>query len=577
MNGNHIAEYRNIDPDTKSPVLLYGDKAHEIYWLGIPEHTAFRSNIYLIRSGDEALIVDPGHQAYFEKTLERVSQIMDPAQVSGLIVCHQDPDVAASITQWINRNPLTKIITSPRTNVLLPYYGARDYHWHNVVDDSSYSFKSGKQIHFIEAPFLHFAGAFASYDESSGFLLSGDIWAAIQLEWRLIVNDFEDHEPVLDLFHLDYMASNLACRGFVEKLANYRLNAILPQHGSIIDSANIQNALRYLDSLVCGTDIIYPHLTDTMPDDSETRILELEQQIKIYKESSQQSDLVRKRYQDALSTLKQKDLELKQSKRLIERDLEMLKKMQQELVEKEKMAALGALVAGVAHEVNTPIGVAVTSITTCDKEIGNLKKLYEADDLSQADMEAFFETAVESMNITRNSLEQASRLISSFKKISVDQNIDDRRQIDVFEYIQDIVRTFRNQLKKTNIEVDLDCPQAMIIKTYPGSLSQIFNNLMSNVISHAYEADEQGTIAIKLYRDEKYLHILFADKGKGMDDKLKVKIFQPFVTTARNKGGSGLGLNIVYNLVKQRFNGDIHVESEPGKGSRFHISLALEV
>jgi signal transduction histidine kinase len=100
---------------------------------------------------------------------------------------------------------------------------------------------------------------------------------------------------------------------------------------------------------------------------------------------------------------------------------------------------------------------------------------------------------------------------------------------------------------------------------------------MSNVISHAYEADEQGTIAIKLYRDEKYLHILFADKGKGMDDKLKVKIFQPFVTTARNKGGSGLGLNIVYNLVKQRFNGDIHVESEPGKGSRFHISLALEV
>lgn len=575
MKGNHIAEFWGVDPDTKNPVLLYGDEVHEIYWLGIPEHTAFRSNIYLIKSGEQALIVDPGHQAYFDKTLDRVKQIMDPGQVSALIICHQDPDVAASITQWLQRNPAIKIVTSPRTNVLLPYYGARKYHWHNVVDDSSFTFDSGKKIHFIEAPFLHFSGAFTSYDETSGFLLSGDIWAAIQLEWQLIVDDFEQHKSVLDLFHLDYMASNIACRGYVEKLKNYKINAILPQHGSIIDSADVQNALHYLDSLVCGTDIIYPHLTSGIPVDAEARVVELEQKIQLLKETSRQSDLVRKRYQDSLSTLKQKDLELKQSKRMIEKDLEMLKKMQQELVEKEKMAALGALVAGVAHEVNTPIGVAVTSITTCDQEIRNAKKLYEAQDLSESDMETFLQTAAESMQIARTSLEQAAKLISSFKKISVDQNIDDQRKIDVNEYFQDIIRTFHNQLKKTDIEVDLECPHGLIVETYPGSLAQILNNLLSNVITHAYEANEPGSIRIKVHREGGYLHILFADQGKGMDATLKEKIFQPFITTARNMGGSGLGLNIVYNLVTQRFGGDIRVESELGKGSRFFITLAV--
>ncbi|PVV18697.1 MAG: hypothetical protein B6D74_16010 [gamma proteobacterium symbiont of Ctena orbiculata] len=576
MKGNHIAEYRYVDPDTKNPVLLYSDEVHEIYWLGIPEHTAFRSNIYLIKSGEEALIVDPGHQAYFEKTRSRVKQIMDPARVSGLIICHQDPDVAASITQWLQLNPAMQIITSPRTNVLLPYYGASDYRWHNVVDDSSFIFKSGRRIKFIEAPFLHFAGAFTSFDESSGFLLSGDIWAAIQLEWRLIVDDFEQHASVLDLFHLDYMGSNIACRGYVEKLQDYRIDAILPQHGSIIDSANVESALLYLDSLICGTDIIYPHLTNGMPDESESRIMELKQQVKLLKESSQQSDLVRKRYQDSLATLKQKDLELKQKKRRIEKDLEMLKKMQQELVEKEKMAALGTLVAGVAHEVNTPIGVAITSISSCGEALRSIKKRYEAEELSESDMEMFLETAADSMRLTRSSLEQAAKLVSSFKKISVDQNIDDTREIDINEYLLDIIRTFYNQLKKTKIDVDLECPQGLIVRTYPGSLSQILNNLLSNVICHAYEPDENGTVKIKLHKEGGFLHMVFTDLGRGMDATFKELIFQPFTTTARSKGGSGLGLNIVYNLVTQRFGGEISVESEPGKGSRFYLKLAVE-
>ena len=261
MTGNQIANYIKSTPDTEKAVLLYGNDEHEIYWLGIPEHTAFRSNIYLIKSGSQALIVDPGHQAYFERVRHRVAQIMDPAQVCGLIICHQDPDVAASMTDWLRFNPKLQILTSPRTQVLLPYYGTGSYTWHDIVEEPFFTFSNDKRIRFVEAPFLHFAGAFTSYDETSGFLMSGDVWAAIQLEWQLVTNDFEEHRSVLDLFHLDYMASNIACRGFVESLRPLQINAILPQHGSIIDSSDIPAALAYLESLTCGTDIIYPHIT----------------------------------------------------------------------------------------------------------------------------------------------------------------------------------------------------------------------------------------------------------------------------------------------------------------------------
>ncbi|ODJ88288.1 sensor protein ZraS [Candidatus Thiodiazotropha endolucinida] len=309
---------------------------------------------------------------------------------------------------------------------------------------------------------------------------------------------------------------------------------------------------------------------------TDNRIEALEQQLKLFKESSRQSDLVRKRYQDALSILKQKDLELKQSKQLIEKDLDMLKAMQQQLVEKEKLAALGSLVAGVAHEVNTPIGVAMTSISACSEEIRQLKKSYQAEELTESEMDAFFETVDESMRLAKTGLDQAARLISSFKMISVDQNIDDIRLIDVCDYLRDIIRTFQNQLKKTKIQVELDCPQHMMVKTYLGSLSQIMNNLLSNVINHAYEPEQSGIVHIQIEQKENRLNLLFEDYGKGMDESLKESVFQPFITTARNRGGSGLGLNIVYNLVVQRFSGEIEVQSKPGEGSRFIISLVVE-
>ena len=214
----------------------------------------------MICDGDEYIIVDPGNRAYFNKVKDNVSKITDPKNVKGLILCHQDPDVCASIVDWLDINPDITIISSARTNVLLPHYGKKDYAFHDTAEESTYNFKSGRTLEFIEAPFLHFAGAFTTFDTTENVLFSGDIWAALDIDWELIVQDFDMHETYMDLFHIDYMASNIAARGFVRRLNGKTIEAILPQHGSLINSDNVQNALTYLEELQCGTDIIYSDL-----------------------------------------------------------------------------------------------------------------------------------------------------------------------------------------------------------------------------------------------------------------------------------------------------------------------------
>jgi len=203
------------------------------------------------------LLVDPGSRSFFGQVKQRVSQVVDPARVSGLIVCHQDPDVAASMVDWLDVSPDATVFTTPRTQVLLPHYGRSDYKYRNVSENPVHIFRSGRRLRFIEAPFLHFPGAFTTYDETSLCLFSGDIWAALERNWTLVVEDFERHASFMDLFHLDYMASNVAARGFVRRLDGIPIQAILPQHGSIIPPNHVSAALAYLSKLRCGMDIIY--------------------------------------------------------------------------------------------------------------------------------------------------------------------------------------------------------------------------------------------------------------------------------------------------------------------------------
>ncbi|HKI62658.1 MAG TPA: MBL fold metallo-hydrolase [Mariprofundaceae bacterium] len=257
MNRKAFDQY-DIASAMHQPTLLYEADGHAVYWLGNNEPSAFRTNVYLIRDGDVCLLVDPGNRSSFDQIKDRVAQILPPESVTGMVVCHQDPDVAASLPDWLEINPAMQVFTTPRTQVLLPYYGRSDYAYMDVEENSSLTLPSGAVLYFISAPFLHFPGAFSTFDVKAGFLFSGDVFASLGAGEKLWSEDFDLLTDNMNLFHLEYMASNVAARGFVNRLDGLDIKSILPQHGNLIGSKDVQTALRWLANLKCGTDLIYP-------------------------------------------------------------------------------------------------------------------------------------------------------------------------------------------------------------------------------------------------------------------------------------------------------------------------------
>jgi len=246
--------------NASEPTILFQQGEHTVYWLGISDQTAFRCNVYLIRDGDEAIIFDPGSRSFFEQIKSRVAQIMPPENMTSMVLCHQDPDVAASMVDWLELVPNCKVMTSPRSHVLLPHFGKKDYDFYDVEVYPEYSLPSGSKLTFITAPHLHSPAALTTLDACSRYLFSGDIWAALSPEWQLTIAYFDAHELSMDLFHVDYMASNIAANGFINKIEALDIDALLPQHGSIIGPDEVAKAYEYLRDLRCGTDLAYPDL-----------------------------------------------------------------------------------------------------------------------------------------------------------------------------------------------------------------------------------------------------------------------------------------------------------------------------
>ncbi len=178
-----------------------------------------------------------------------------------MILCHPDPDVAASMVDWLDFNPSIMVYAMLSTNALLSFYGTSGYRFVDVFLNSRLKLPCGAELRFIDAPFLHFPGAKTTYNTESGFLFSGDIWAAAGSDRNLVIDNFQQHSIKMDMFHIDCMSSNIATRGFVRRLEPYDIAAILPQHGSIIGQNFVRDALDYLQELECGTDVIYPDLT----------------------------------------------------------------------------------------------------------------------------------------------------------------------------------------------------------------------------------------------------------------------------------------------------------------------------
>jgi PAS domain S-box-containing protein len=255
----------------------------------------------------------------------------------------------------------------------------------------------------------------------------------------------------------------------------------------------------------------------------------------------------------------------------LEHMIEDLGNTHKQLVESEKLASLGSLVAGVAHEINTPLGISVTSSTVMHEEVNQLQGKFENDTLKRSELEAFFKQANQACQILQTNLNRASDLIRSFKQVAVDQTVDDLRNINLKKYIDEILISIGPSFKYSKVTVEADCDEDIDIETHPGALSQIISNLALNSMTHAYDESSEGVIRIKSYQDNESIVIEYSDDGKGISEENLKNIFTPFFTTRRGSGGSGLGLSIVYNLVTGTLRGNITAESVEGKGTDFRI------
>lgn len=258
----------------------------------------------------------------------------------------------------------------------------------------------------------------------------------------------------------------------------------------------------------------------------------------------------------------------------VEQRTRELKEARDTLVETEKMASLGNLVAGVAHEINTPVGIGVTAITHLAERLETLNEAYKNGALTQEDLESFLDSSKEATQIVEQNLSRASELIRSFKMVAVDRNMEEMRSIDLRPYIDDVLLSLKPQLKQKKHKIHFECADDLQIVTYPGGVGQIITNLVTNAVTHAFEDTKGGEMWLRVVDDSHgRIRLVFRDNGKGINPDFKERIFDPFVTSNRAGGGTGLGLHIVHNLVTQTLQGTIQVHSEEGKGTTFEICI----
>jgi signal transduction histidine kinase len=260
----------------------------------------------------------------------------------------------------------------------------------------------------------------------------------------------------------------------------------------------------------------------------------------------------------------------------IETTLSQLQQAQERLVQSEKMAALGQLVAGVAHEINTPIGIALTAASHLEEKTRGLIRQFEGGSMKRSDLQAYTGAALESAQLVTANINRAAQLIQSFKQVAVDQTSEQRRGFELRGYLSEVLTSLHPEIKKRRHRVDIVCPDGIMVNSYPGALSQIITNLVMNALLHAFAPDQVGHVEIKAKTRGELIKLRVTDDGSGIPAEIKPKIFDPFFTTKRGEGGTGLGLNIIFNLIEKTLKGRIRCDSEVGRGTSFTVSFPVE-
>ncbi|MCK7459084.1 ATP-binding protein [Idiomarina aminovorans] len=268
---------------------------------------------------------------------------------------------------------------------------------------------------------------------------------------------------------------------------------------------------------------------------------------------------------------------LKESNSELLKTLEQLHQYQGQLVESEKMASLGDMVAGIAHEVNTPIGLSVTASTLLQDKLTIMQEKFDDKRISTSEFERFLSDCDESLQIIYRNLSRAADLVTSFKQVAVDQSSEIDRDVHIPSFMNDVLISVKpRRLDTEKFPIEISCPENLTVRAKAGPLNQVLINLIGNSMVHAFDHYDQGLIKISFTMvSDNELEMIYSDNGKGVPSDIGRKIFDPFVTTKRGSGGSGLGLHLVYNLVTQVLGGNIHFFSEEKDGVEFIVRFPV--
>ena len=276
-------------------------------------------------------------------------------------------------------------------------------------------------------------------------------------------------------------------------------------------------------------------------------------------------------------------LQLEEHRKLLEKivvdeknEIDYLKLTQKQLVESEKMASIGGLVAGVANQIKTPLGSSLTEISHILLITENMIEQNKRNNNNDVEGNEYLETIQKLASSILNNLNKTDELIINFKRVAVDQSSDRKRKVKIRSYMEGLILSVDNIRKETNIDISLHCSEKLEVFTYPGGLYQILTNLIMNSFQHAFDKEVIGNIDITIEQNGNSLNLLYKDDGKGIKTEILNQIFEPFFTTDKKSGRIGLGLNIVYSTVLSTFNGTVNCTSELSKGTSFNIVLSID-
>ncbi|MBA6390326.1 HAMP domain-containing histidine kinase [Colwellia sp. BRX10-3] len=375
------------------------------------------------------------------------------------------------------------------------------------------------------------------------------------------INQFDIDDPEASKLHIiNYENNELnilqnAYNNLIDELVVYKEKLTLAQSKIISANSKLDEQNLMLEQEVARKT---SSLSTTMLKMEMQQRELLEQQKKLQAENSRRSITEK--------TLLGTNHELKSS--IIE-----LKKAQERLLDAEKMAVLGSMSAEVTHEINTPIGVSITSTSYLADLLTELKSDIDNNKLSKRVLNDFTENSEQGLTLLLKNLERASELITSYKQVAVDQISEKIRHVNLGKYIDEIIHSLHPKLKKTNHSIKVDCPKDSEIYCHAGAISQIFTNLIINSVIHGFKDKNRGVINILVQFNGEHVHITYKDNGQGLTSEQLEHLFDPFYTTAGNRGGTGLGTHIVHNLVNDTLNGSVNASSVLGEGLTYDIKF----